>query len=57
MSASMSSRSSSRVLLPMFWIGCEQVVDEPGGDASEHRLPFLLLDVFLQVGEPRRPWC
>ena len=28
-----------------------EVVDEAGGDAAEHRLPLLPLDVFLQLDE------
>ena len=29
-----------------------QIVHQPGGDAAEHRLPFLLADVFLELDEP-----
>ena len=29
-----------------------QVVDQPRGDAAEHRLAFLLSDLFLQLDEP-----
>ena len=33
-----------------------EVVDEAGGDAAEHRLAFLLADVFLQLDQLDRPW-
>ena len=29
-----------------------EIVDEAGGDAAEHRLPFLLSDVLLQLDQP-----
>ena len=29
-----------------------QVVDQAGGDAAEHRLALLALDVFLQLDQP-----
>ena len=28
-----------------------EVVDQAGGDAAEHHLPFLLADVFLQLDQ------
>ena len=50
-SASTSSRSSRRVLLPMFWIGCDRSCTRPAAIAAEHRLPLLALDVFLQLDQ------
>ena len=32
--------------------GMRQVVDEPRGDAAEHRLPLLALHFFLELPEP-----
>ena len=51
-SASTSSRSEQPRAVADVLNRMRQVVDQAGGDAAEHRLPFLALDVFLQLDEP-----
>ena len=49
--ASRSSRSSSRGAVADVLNRVREIVDQAGGDAAEHRLPLLPLDVLLQLDE------